>query len=114
MTVKQHVHDNLKTSVRPSIGQRHRKKVHSELWKAVSLRLYKNLWKAIRQIDKFLTDHIHVSKHIGIQEESDQFYSNALRLLNQCYYPEHNTAVTSRDPQFANPAKKASLHRKND
>jgi len=46
------------------------------------------------------------------REQFDQFYNNALHLLNY-FYPERTITLTSRDPEFVTPAIKASLRRKN-
>ena len=47
-----------------------------------------------------------------LQEQFDQFYNNALYLLNH-FYPERTITLTSRDPEFVTPAIKTSLRRKN-
>ena len=46
------------------------------------------------------------------QSEIDQFYANALGLLNK-YYPECTITITSRDPEYITPDIKAKLRRKN-
>ena len=45
-------------------------------------------------------------------EQFQQFYNNALYLLNY-FYPERTITLSSRDPEFVTPVIKASLRRKN-
>jgi len=48
----------------------------------------------------------------GTHEQFQQFYNNALYLLNY-FYLERTITLSSRDPEFVIPAIKASLRRKN-
>jgi len=57
-----------------------------------------------------VTDSTQTSR--DTHEQFQQFYYNALYLLNY-FYPERSITLSSRDPEFVTPAIKASLRRKN-